>query len=392
MARATNRLTARQVTALKRPGRHSDGAGLYLVVDAGGARRWVFLYRWRGRHREMGLGGAVAVTLADARDAAAAARALIARGIDPLERKAERRAVPTFAAAAKAYIDSIAPSLRNEKHVAQWSSTLATYAAPISARLVSDVTVDDVVGILRPIWYSKAETASRVRGRIERVLDAAKVQGHRAGENPAAWRGQLEHLLPERQRITRGHHKALPWIDVPAFMERLRGRDSISARALEFAILTAARTGEVTGALRSEVAGDLWTVPASRMKSNREHRVPLVPRALEIINEVSAIPGDHLFMGHRRPLSNMAMAELLKGMEPAATVHGFRSAFRDWVEEATSYPGTLAEAALAHIVGDKTERAYRRGDALAKRRSLMEAWERYCMTGGGEVVALASRA
>jgi integrase len=269
----------------------------------------------------------------------------------------------------------------------------------IGDKKLDEITTDNVLGVLKPIWLTKPETASRLRGRIERVLDAAKAKGLRHGENPARWRGHLDHLLPKRQKLSRGHHAAMPYKDVPAFLERLRGLGGLSALALEFCILGAARSGEVFGAKWDEIDLDrkVWTVPAERMKSGREHRVPLTDRILAIIETVEPLRrtehGDFIFPGQKRgrPLSSMALEMQLRRMKiENSTVHGFRSSFRDWAGEETHFPREMAEAALAHVVGDNTERAYRRGDALERRRELMEAWMRYCAgEPAGEVVRLA---
>jgi integrase len=385
MARALNKLNARQVATLNRDGRYSDGGGLYLVVGPGASRRWCFLFRWRGKLKEMGLGSLASVSLADARQKAGGARRTVAEGRNPIEdRKAEaaaREAADTnFGAFTDDLVQGLSHGFRNEKHKAQWTMTLTRYAAPLRAMRLDDISTDDILGVLQPLWQSRPETASRLRGRIERVLDAAKAKGLRSGENPARWRGHLDALLPRRQKLTRGHHAAMPHADVPAFIASLRASESISALALEFLILTAARSGEVLGARWDEfdLNGKLWTVPASRMKAGREHRVPLTPRALAILRSVEKVrTADYVFPGQRRskPLSVMALAMVLRRMQlEHVTVHGFRSAFRDWCGEATAFPRDVAEAALAHAVGDMTERAYRRGDALDKRRKLMAAW------------------
>lgn len=393
-ARQLNRLTARKVAALADPGRHADGGGLYLSISKDGRRRWVFLFRWRGKLREMGLGSPREVPLARAREAATRARELVADGRDPLEvKQADERAVPTFGELANGFVEAMRAQWRNDKHVAQWQMTLREYAAPLRPLAVDAVTTNDVVGVLKPLWQTKPETASRLRGRIERVLDAAKAQGLRAGENPARWRGHLDLLLPKRHRLTRGHHKAMAYADVPAFVARLRAGSGVSGRALEFTILTAARSGEVLGARWSEidVTARVWTVPAARMKAGREHRVPLCARALSIVaemRELAAVDGDNpfVFPGQRagKGLSVMALEMVLRRAGVTDTPHGFRSAFRDWVGEETAFPREVAEAALAHLVGDAVERAYRRGDALEKRRALMEAWALYC---AGEIVS-----
>jgi len=404
MAVSLNRLNARQVQTIKAPGRHADGGGLYLVVDKSGARRWVFLFRWKatptepgtGKLREMGLGSAISVSLAAAREAAVRVREQIAAGVDPIAASRSVKAaasVPTFGEAAEAHIKSMEPAWRNTKHVSQWRSTLsverredggfldAGYCASIRDKAVDQITTEDVLAILSPIWSEKNETASRVRGRIEAVLDAAKAKGLRSGENPARWKGHLALTLPKRQKLQRGHHEALPYGEVPAFVKRLRLVRGMSAFALEFATLTAARSGEVRGARWGEMdlGAKVWTVPAARMKAGREHRVPLCARAVEILETLAQLdhgPEDIVFPGQRRgsPLSDMSLTALLRRLEVPVTVHGFRSSFRDWAGDATAFPREVAEAALAHAVGDATEAAYRRSDALEKRRQMMEEW------------------
>jgi integrase len=278
------------------------------------------------------------------------------------------------------------PSWRNGKHAAQWAMTLRDYAAPIRGLPISQVTTTDVLSILRPLWSEKPETASRLRGRVERVLDAAKAQGLRSGENPARWRGHLDQLLPKRQQLTRGHHAAMNYTELPLFMIDLQGREAVAASALEFAILTAARSGEVLGARFEEFDLDraVWTVPAARMKAGREHRVPLAKRALEIVKSLHAIrAGDYVFPGQKvgKPLSVMALEMVLRRMKvESATPHGFRSSFRDWSAECTTFPNEVCEAALAHVIGNKAEAAYRRGDLFDKRRKLMDGWAQYCET------------
>lgn len=383
MAREVKRLSARSVATITAPGRHADGDGLYLIVDPSGAKRWLFMFRWAGKLKEMGLGGLSSVPLAEAREKAAGARRVLAGGKNPIEARrsaeAARDAATTFGTFADVLVADISHGFRNEKHRAQWAMTLKTYAAPLRDMLLDEVRTDDVLAVLAPIWKTKNETASRLRGRIERVLDAAKAKGLRAGENPARWRGHLDALLPKRQKLARGHHAAMPYPDVPAFVADLRERKAIAALALEFVILNASRSGEVLGARWDEVdlKAKVWTVPPERMKAGREHRVPLTPRGLEILETVGKVrTGAYVFPGQRRdrPLSVMAMEMVLRRMKVAFTVHGFRSSFRDWAGESTSFPREIAEAALAHTVGDATERAYRRGDALEKRRKLMEAW------------------
>jgi integrase len=388
--RKQNLLTARNIETAKQPGRYSDGNGLYLVVRAGGSRQWVFLYRRDGRLKEMGLGSpAKGVTLAMARNLRDNARALMVRGNDPLEarRQAEQSAagIPTFGAYALALVGRIEEGFSNPKHRQQWRNTLETYCEPIWQFPIDRVDTAGVLSCLTPIWHTKPETASRVRGRIERVLNAAKAERLRAGENPAAWRGHLDATLPKPGKLTRGHHAALAYADMPAFMASLRARPAVAASALEFAILTATRTSEVLNAKWAEfdLEGGLWTIPAERMKARREHRVALPKRALAIVKELStAKSSDYVFPGQKRgrPLSNMAMLMLLErmGKRGAITSHGFRSTFSDWASEVSPFSSELRESALAHTIGNKAEAAYRRGDALEKRRAMMEAWAQWC--------------
>lgn len=391
MARNVHRLSARKVDTLTTPGMHADGGGLYLRITAGtkAGKRWVFLYRRPvdGKRCEIGFGGASAVPLAKARKKADEARALVADGKDPLATRQAAERMPTFGELADQHIKSMSPSWRNPKHRAQWEMTLKVYAKPLRDKPVNAITTADVRAVLDPIWQKIPETASRVRGRIENVLDAAKVQGFRSGENPAAWRGHLKLILPARQKLTRGHHAAMAIDDLPAFMASLRARPAVAARCLEFAILTAARSGEALGAHWDEVdlAADVWIIPADRMKATREHRVPLSKRAIEIIRETEPLrdAGGYVFPGQRpnQPLSDMSMLMLLRRMGYRAglvTNHGFRSTFRDWCGNRTSFPRELAEHALAHMIGDKAEQAYRRDDALERRRPMMEAWATFC--------------
>jgi integrase len=320
---------------------------------------------------------------------------LVKAGKDPLAvRRAERAGgVPTFGEMADHLIESIEHGFRNAKHRYQWRQTLTQYAKPLRPKPVDAITTEDVLTCLKPIWQAKAETASRVRGRIERVLDAAAARGLRSRDNPARWRGHLSALLPKRQRLTRGHHAAMPFSEVPEFLARVRDMDGFGARGLEFLILTATRTGEVIGARWDEIdlSEKVWTVPASRMKAAREHRVPLTGRAIKILKGMAAVrTSEFVFPGLRRDrsLSNMAMRMTARRAGITQTVHGFRSAFRDWAGERTNFPREIAEAALAHVVGDATERAYRRGDALEKRRALMEAWAQFCEADGNKVVVV----
>jgi integrase len=290
-ARTLNNLSATQVAKLKAPGRHSDGGGLYLFIDDSGRRRWIFMYTRGGKRTELGLGSARDLSLANARSEAAALRAILASGGDPRAERTKDDHVPTFGESADTYVEAMRPSWRNEKHAAQWVMTLTKYAAPMRGKAVDEITTQDVLNVLQPLWQRTPETAERLRGRIENVLDAAKARGHRSGENPARWRGHLDQLLPKRQRLSRGHHKALAYDALPAFMADLRSRDAVASRALEFLILTAARSGEVLGAQADEIDLEkrVWTIPPERMKAGREHRVPLSPRAIEILKALQAL-------------------------------------------------------------------------------------------------------
>jgi integrase len=397
MARQLKRLTARTVAAIAKPGRHADGQNLYLTISRNGAavsKRWTFMFSFAGKQREAGLGPVATVTLAEAREKAARYRSMLAKGIDPLDaKKAAREAEAgrrTFGECADELIKSKRREWRSEVHAAQWRTTIDDYCGPILDKPVDAIDTQAVLGVLQPVWGRIPETASRLRGRIEAVLDFAKAHKLRSGENPASWRGNLALILPKRQKLSRGHHKAMPYAEVPAFIGKLREVESIPALALEFAILTAARSGEVLGARWDEIniTAKVWTIEAGRMKAGLLHRVPLATRAMEIVERMAEIrTGDLVFAGHRRrrPLSGAAMGALVTG----ATVHGFRSSFRDWAGEETSFPREIAEQALAHATGDATERAYRRGDALAKRRALMEAWANYCEPGAaGNVVPM----
>jgi integrase len=399
MARRGKGLTTRKVETAK-PGKYEDGHGLRLVVSPSGARKWVFRFMRAGKRVEMGLGSAADVSLAEARERAADARRLVKAGKDPIAaRRAERTAGEdeTFGPFALKLIDTIETGFRNQKHRAQWRNTLTTYATPIWNKRLTQIETDDVLACLKPIWQAKAETASRVRGRIERVLDAAAARGFRPRDNPARWRGHLANLLPRRQKLARGHHAAMPFDDVPEFIARLREVEGVSAHALEFAVLTAARSGEVLGARWSEIdlTGKVWTVHAGRTKAAREHRVPLTDRAVAILEIMAATrASDFVFPGAKRGASLSVTALTMAMRRTGAgefTVHGFRSAFRDWTGERTNFSREVAEAALAHVVGDATERAYRRGDALEKRRALMEAWSAFCEPAGDNVVVPMAR-
>lgn len=393
MVRKINRLNARAVATLADCGRHADGGGLYLSISSNGGRRWVFMYRWHGKQTEIGFGSARDVTLARARELAARARAMLAEGENP---KGARRASggATFGGCADQLIEAMRPGWRNAKHAAQWEMTLREYAAPLRHLPVDKITTEDVFTVLKPLWSDKPETASRLRGRIERVLDAAKAKGMRSGENPARWRGHLDQLLPKRQRLTRSHHAAMKYADVPGFLTDLQSRQSIAALALEFAILTAARSGEALGARWDEIDldGAIWTVPAVRMKAGVEHRVPLSRRALKIVKaRHEHRQSEFVFPGDKpgKALSVMSLAMVLRRMKvDDVTVHGFRSSFRDWAAECTNFTNEVCEAALAHVIANKAEAAYRRGDLFDKRRKLMEAWAVFCAASkAGKVVA-----
>jgi integrase len=386
---AIKQLTAVKVQKLKVPGMYADGAGLYLQVTGISAKSWIFRYSLRGRAREMGLGSLRKVSLADARDEAAECHKLLKAHVDPIQERERRRAVAvlktaktiTFKEAAKSYIASHRVGLKNPKHAAQWATTIATYAEPILGNLlVRDIDTGLIHKVLEPIWTTKPETASRVRGRIESILDWSKVHRYRDGENPAAWRGNLDKLLPKRSKVRKvEHHAAMPYDALPAFMAELRQQNGSAARALEFCILNAARTGEVLTARPSEIAGGVWTVPGERMKGGQTHRVPLAKRASAVASGGS---GSFLFPSRyhpEKPLSNMAMLKLLDHMGHGdITVHGFRSTFKDWARDRTRFDNYVVEAALAHISGDKVERAYARSDVLGKRRILMQAWADFC--------------
>ena len=392
MAKKIERLTALGVQKCSKPGYHADGAGLYLQVSRGGGKSWVFRYMLRGKSREMGLGSHISLDLA--RQKATVARAMLAEGIDPIDARdaqnqkqaLEQARSKTFAECAEAYIKAHRTGWRNAKHGAQWEATLNTYATPLFGSLpIQAIDTALVMKVLEPIWTEKTETASRVRGRIESVLDWAKVRGYRAGENPARWRGHLDKLLPRRSKVAKvKHHAALPYADAGAFMRELRGREGTAPTALEFLILTAARVSEAVDAKWNEIdlKQRLWVVPAERMKTGREHRIPLSDAAVKLLKaQAEKKQSDFVFPGWRtnKPLTGAACLKLLDDMKrPALTVHGFRSTFRDWCAEQTNYPREIAEAALAHVISNKAEAAYQRGDLLERRRLLMQAWADYC--------------
>ena len=394
MARTIGKLTALAVSHAKRRGYYGDGGGLFLQVSASGSKSWVFRFKEAGRLREMGLGPLHTIGLADARQRAQDCRKLRLDGKDPIEaRRSERMntrldaaKAMTFRACAERYIAAHKAGWRNAKHAAQWTATLTTYVYPFFGALpVQAVDVGLVLKAIEPIWTTKPETAGRVRGRIESILDWATARGYRKGDNPARWRGHLENLLPKRSKVRRvRHHAALPYGEIGSFMAELRQQEGVAARALEFSIMTAGRTGEVIGARWDEfnIAERLWTVPAERMKGGREHRVPLSDAVLAILEKMAAIrQSDFVFPGGKanRPLSNMAFLMLLRRMGHGdLTAHGFRSSFRDWAAERTNFPSEVAEMALAHTVSDKVEAAYRRGTMFEKRRQLGAAWAKCC--------------
>ena len=388
------KLSARRVETAKGPGRFSDGDGLYLLVSKTGAKSWAFYFHWQGKRREMGLGraGESHISLAEARHKATEARQQVLAGNDPIRERELKsqtdRPKKSFGSFADEYVALHRTKFRNKKHASQWQATLgATYCSGIRSLPIDEVNTEAVLKVLRPIWQTIPETASRIRGRIEKVIDAAKAQGYFQGDNPARWKGHLKSVLPARQKLSRGHHAALPYDEMPAFMAELRSKiNSTAALALEFCILTAARTTEALGASWDEfdLNRGVWTIPRERMKAGHEHRIPLPPRALEILKtmEIGRLPhNQHVFPGHvgAKGMSNMAMAAVLKRMKREnITVHGFRSTFRDWAAEQTSFPHETCEHALAHRISDKAEAAYRRGDQFEKRRKLMDAWAVFC--------------
>lgn len=400
--RAINRLIATQLNKLT-PGMHPDGGGLWLQVSPAGTRSWSFRFTLHGKSREMGLGPLITISLAEARTAALEARKQLLNGVDPIEhRKAARVAAVLAAASAKTFKECAEAYIAAHKagwskvHAAQWPSTMATYVFPVFGDMpVEAVNRDLVLKVLGPIWTTKTETASRVRGRIERILDWARAEGFRTGENPARLRGNLDHSLAKQSKVqTVENHPALAHAAMPGFMSALDRRNSTSAQALKLTILTASRTTEVRVAEWSEfeLEARLWTRPAKRMKGRKEHSVPLSDAAMAVLEAVKGLDDKFVFPGGRKetPLSNMAMSEFLKGLngDPAKyvdrrsgrpiTVHGFRSTFRDWASEETNFPHEVCEMALAHVIGNKAEAAYRRGELLAKRRELMDAWAEFC--------------
>jgi integrase len=393
-ARTSSKLTARHAQNLKKPGYHGDGSGLYLRVATGGSKSWLFRYTKAQRTRDMGLGSFPAVSLAAAREAAHRCRQKLALGVDPISaRNADRLAASvtaaeqmTFKRCGEAYVAAHDASWSNPKHRAQWRATLARYVYPVLGSVpVRSIDTALVLKILEPIWVEKTETASRVRGRIETILNWARARGFRDGENPARWRGHLDQLLPAKTKIHRvTHHSALPYREIGVFMALLSQHSAVSARALEFLVLTAARTGEALGARWSEINLEdrVWIIPAERMKARRAHRVPLTAVAATIVQAMTEFRrDDFVFPGAKadRPLSQMALLMLLRRMGYAhVTTHGFRSTFRDWAAECSAHSREVAEMALAHTVADRVEAAYLRSDLFERRRELMDAWASFC--------------
>jgi len=411
VARRVRILSAKQVEKETRPGYYFDGAGLYLQIAKGGSKSWILRYVLNGKAREMGLGSLVTFSLADARMRATEQRQLIADGTDPIEAKQARQRdarlakanTITFDQAAAAFIAANEAGWRSSKHGEQWRNTLATYASPVIGDLsVSAINTPVILQILQPIWASKTETATRVRGRIEKVLDWAKVQGYRSGDNPAAWRGHLSEALPKPSKVAKAsHHAALPWSEMAAFMQALRAMPGTASLAAQFIILTATRTSEAIEACWSEIDLDakVWVIPRERMKGFREHRVPLSEQAVAVLKQVQwdrhgcefVFPNAKL----DKPISNMACLAVLKRMGRSdLTVHGFRSTFRDWAAESTAYPRDVCEMALAHVIEDKSEAAYRRGDLLEKRAHLMADWGNRCdaVDADADVIPIRSKA
>ena len=392
MRRGINRLRPLQIERFKGPGKLSDGNGLYLVVGLNGSRTWVFRYTRRGKAVELGLGAVASVPVKQARAAAADLRGALAAGEDPRGHRARQRQLAalkharsvTFEKAAEQYIEANKAGWRNAKHGAQWTATLKRYAYPVFGNsVVADVTVADVLKVLSPIWSTKPETASRLRGRIEAVLDYGKVHGWREGENPGRWKGGLEMTLPARGKVRRiKHHAAMPYVEVPALLKTLAVAEGVAPLALRFVILTAVRTGEVIGARWTEfdASARLWTIPVERMKASREHRVPLSDQACEVLEQLPRM-SEWVFPGRKAKtgLSNMSLLQTLRRIDKGnVTTHGFRSSFRDWAAEQTAFPREVIESALAHTIGSQVELAYLRSDLLEKRRALMAAWGRHC--------------
>lgn len=423
MVRTMGKLTAKEVEKKKAPGLYGDGGGLTLQITKAGVKSWLYRYMIKGKAFGMGLGPVHTITLAEARQKATDARKLVIEGINPLEAKRQKRLdsdmakarLMTFDQCASAYIEAHRASWKNVKHADQWTNTIATYVSPIIGSMpVEQIDTGLVVKVLsqpddqgRQFWQAKTETATRVRGRIEAILGWATTSGFRSGDNPARWRGHLENLLATISRTTRiKNHPSLAWGRMGAFVEALRQREGIAARAVEFAILTASRSGEVRGARWSEInlAAKVWTIPAARMKAKREHEVPLSSAVLGLLSSMHRMDGtDLVFPGtQKQPLSDMSLTAVIRRMNgdqpkwidkegKAITIHGFRSTFRMWAAESTNYPREVAEHALAHQLPDAVERAYQRGTQFAKRATMMNEWGKFCSSSGlvnGEVVSI----
>lgn len=392
MTRLKNKLTAKKVISLKSPGYFSDGGGLYLQVSISLSKSWLFIYKRAGKKFEVGLGGLETRSLAEAREKAQEYQKLLASGVNPLTEKRNQEqkqllanaATMSFKECADAYINIHKHGLKNKKHIQQWENTIAQYCYPLIGQLsVADIDTALVVKCLEPIWITKNETASRLRGRMEQVLSWATVSKYRTGDNPARWRSHLDKLLPKPSKVQNTkHHPALPYGEIAAFMKQLQQQDGIAAKCMQFTILSVARTNESIGATWDEIDLDakLWMIPSDRMKAKKEHRVPLSDKCVDLLNEMQSFKvNDFVFPGQGKGLSNMAMLKLLDRMERKdITVHGFRSTFRDWAAETTAYPGETVEMCLAHTIKNQAEAAYRRGDLLEKRLCLMNDWARFC--------------
>jgi len=392
-------MTDKHFSASNKPGRYTDDItkGLHLWVKPSGQKYWIFRYTFDSKRLGMSLGGYPEISLKVARQRAVEARNTINQGRCPLTEKNASKVVkpefqsPLFEGFALDYIQRMRPMWRNPKHADQWVATIKTYALPVIGHLqLHEIDTPQILDILQPIWLTTTETASRLRGRIEKILAAATTLKHRSGMNPATWKGHLENLLPKPQ-TSHKHHEALEYEELPGFIQKLHLSDCLSALALEFTILNASRTGEVLHGKKSEVKEDLWTIPGARMKAGQEHQVPLCQRSLEILKLAKAMDPNsvYLFSAKGKPLSGMAMLMLARRIKPGLTVHGFRSTFRDWVAEETVHSPEVAEMALAHTIGNKVEKAYRRGNLLERRRKLMNDWATYCQTGEwGNVVSI----
>lgn len=400
MAKIFNKLTDKKIQHIKERGYHPEGGGLYLQWKSPQSISWIFRFSFEGKAHEMGLGSYKYVSLADARQKRTDLQKLLFSGVNPLaekkkiqnERRAQFANKMTFDACAKAYIESQRVAWKNAKHADQWTNTIETYASPVIGKMfVDEITTNLIMKIIEPIWIKKTETASRVRGRVELVLNWATVRGLRSGENPARWRGHLDNLLPKRslvQKVT--HHKAMPYALISDLMNTIKTQNDVSSLALQFLILTATRTNETLNARWSEIDLEkrVWIIPPERMKAKREHRVPLTDEALSILKRVPKVEFNQcVFVNSqtKRHLSNNALLQKLNELAPNYTVHGFRSTFRDWVGEETSEPREVAEAALAHTIKDKVEAAYRRGDFFQKRLKLMQIWNEYCFKDSANI-------